>query len=367
MTPEVNRPGGGPSADLRLGPDPAVRAPTIKDVARIAGVSVTTVSHVFNETRPVAADTQARVRDAIASLGYQPSRLARALRGEPTRTLGMLVTSSNNPFFAEVIHGVEERCFERGYSLILCNTGDDRDRLNAHLATLLQKRIDGLVVMTTNDDLRFFDDLSQHRDLRLVAIDTEDLDRVPVVKDDSGLGGALAARFLVERGFRRVGALAGPLGHPRAQYRLEGFIEALAGEEPPLTLTHLLREEMSLEGGARAMRHLLSQEGPLPEALFCMNDLIAIGALHALHQAGLKVPQDISIIGYDDIEMAAYCQPPLTTLHQPSADIGRSAAEALIRQVEGREAAAGVLALPPRLVKRASVGWGAAAAGGGWA
>ncbi|GAB5471606.1 MAG: ribose operon transcriptional repressor RbsR [Rhodospirillales bacterium] len=329
-------------------------------MARAAGVSVTTVSHVFNQTRPVAEETQRRVRATIEQLGYQPSVLARALRGEKTGSIGMLVTSSTNPVFAEVIKGVEQRCFERGYSLILCNTGDDRERLNRHLKTLLQKRIDGLVVMTTNADLRFFDDLREHRGLMMVAIDAEDLEEVPVVKDDSTRGGALAADYLLGRGFRKLAAIAGPAAHPRAEQRLQGFVQALREAGQDEAALFIVRSDMTLADGAAAMRRLLHQAERRPDAVFCMNDLSAIGALHAAREAGLAVPDDISLIGYDDIEMAAYCAPPLTTVRQPTLDIGRTAADRLIGLVEGAESGSAVVALPPELIERQSVGFGPA-------
>ncbi len=336
------------------------QTPTIKDVARAAGVSVTTVSHVFNGTRPVAAETQARVREAIDALGYYPSILARALKGERTGTIGMLATSSTNPFFAEVISGVEERCFEQGYSLILCNTREDRERMNAQLATMLQKRIDGLIVMTTNYDPSFFQDLRSLRGLHLVAIDTEDLDQVVVVNDDSEMGGRLAAKYLIERGFRRIGVLAGPHQHPRANRRLKGFSEAL--EQAGITLDQSLiyRTDLTLGSGDKAMQRLLAQQQPQPEAVFCMNDLTAIGAMHAARQAGLAIPRDLSLIGYDDIEMASYSEPQLTTIRQPTLEIGQTAAKRLIALVEGEEDSSEAVALPPRLIERQSVGFGPA-------
>ncbi len=350
----------GPTAHYAKGMEARAQLPTIKDVARAAGVSVTTVSHVFNGTRPVAAETQARVKAAIDELGYYPSILARALKGERTGTIGMLATSSTNPFFAEVISGVEERCFELGYSLILCNTREDRQRMNAQLATMLQKRIDGLIVMTTNYDPSFFQDLRGLRGIHLVAIDTEDLDQVIVVNDDSEMGGALAANFLVERGFRRLGVLAGPHQHPRANRRLKGFAEALKQAGLALEESLIYRTDLTLGSGDAAMQRLLAQQKVPPEAIFCMNDLTAIGAMHAARQAGLEIPGDLSLIGYDDIEMASYCQPQLTTIRQPTMEIGRTAAQRLIALVQGEEETSEAVALPPQLVERQSVGHGPA-------
>lgn len=351
------------------------RAATLRDVARAAGVSASTVSHVVNETRPVAAATLRRVRAAIADLGYRPSAVARALKADRTGTVGMLVTSSTNPFFAEVIRGFEAGCFGRGYSVILGNTGDVAARLEAYRETLLAKRIDGLAVMTTNMDHGFLAGLAASRGLGasgglgasraaggsrpvpVVAIDTRPLPGVTVVTDDSVLGGALAGRYLCERGFRRIAVVTGPAGHPRSEQRLAGFRAALAeagiAPDPDLAVV----SDLTIGGGFAAVGELLGRgDGTLPEALFCLNDLLAVGALCALARRGLAVPRDISVIGYDDVELAAYTVPPLTTIRQPAAEIGRAAAGLLIDQIEGRADARPALALSPVLVERESVG-----------
>ena len=334
---------------------------TIKDVARVAGVSVTTVSHVVNGTRHVAPRTSERVRAAISDLGFRPSAVARALKADRTRSIGMLVTSSTNPFFAEVIRGVEEACFARGYSLILCNTGDVTERLESYLATLVAKRIDGLAVMTTNMDHRFFYRLSERRPVPVVAIDTLDVPDTTIVNDDSEAGGKLAGRYLLERGFRRFAVLAGMADHPRSRQRLEGFRAALAERGVALSPERVLPTDLTVGGGFAAMQDLLDRcEANPPEAVFCMNDLLAVGGLCALSQRGLRVPEDLSVIGYDDIELAAYTVPPLTTIRQPAAEIGRRAAEILVEQIENGVTAAETLALPPTLVERHSVGRAAA-------
>ncbi len=329
---------------------------TIKDVARAAGVSVTTVSHVLNATRHVAPRASARVRSAIAELGFRPSAVARALKADRTRSIGMLVTSSTNPFFAEVIRGVEEGCFARGYSLILCNTGDVSERLESYLTTLVAKRIDGLAVMTTNLDQRFFHRLGERRPLPVVAIDTLNVPDTTIVNDDSEAGGRLAGRYLVQRGFRRLAVIAGMEDHPRSRERLAGFRAALAEAGLNLDPALVLPSDLTVGGGFAAMQALLDRSGEdPPEAVFCLNDLLAVGGLCALDKRGLRVPDDISIIGYDDIELAAYTVPPLTTIRQPAAEIGRRAAEILIAQIESGDVADSV-ALAPALVERESVG-----------
>ncbi|MHA1599596.1 MAG: LacI family DNA-binding transcriptional regulator, partial [Alphaproteobacteria bacterium] len=350
-------------ADSGTGSGPArIRndvAATIKDVARVACVSVSTVSHVVNRTRPVAADTASRVEQAVNDLGYRPSGVARALKGNRMRTVGMLVTSSTNPFFAEVIRGVEERCFDRGYSLILCNTGDVEPRLSSYLSTLLSKSIDGLVVMTTNVSRDFLARLDIRHGLPVIAIDTSHIDGVSVVNDDSVSGGRMAGDFLIGRGFRRIAILAGPKEHPRSAERLQGVREAAAAWGLDLDFQVVEAAELTLSGGYCAMNDLLErkQRTERCEAVFCINDLIAAGALCALAERGLSVPDDISVMGYDDIELAAFTVPPLTTIRQPASGIGRRAADMLIDRLQTGDTQTQDERLPPMLIQRKSVGW----------
>ncbi|MDQ0471371.1 LacI family DNA-binding transcriptional regulator [Labrys wisconsinensis] len=328
---------------------------TIKDVAREAGVSVTTVSHVVNATRPVAPETRERVSDVIRRLGYRPSGIARALKANRTHAIGMLVTTSVNPFFAEVMRGVEAGCFERGYTLILGNTGDVAERLEAYWHTLAARRIDGLVVMTTNASPDFLQQLDSNGVLPVVALDTAEGLVDCVINDDSEMGGRLAGRFLVERGFRRIGCITGPAGHPRGTTRLEAFRAGLTEAGAALDPALVVRSDFTIAGGYRALGELAARPGPLPDALFCINDMLAIGALCAAHERGLRVPDDLSVMGYDDSEIAAYTAPPLTTIRQPAFEMGQAAARVLIEHLDSGTPLPHMLALPPELVERRSV------------
>ncbi|MHA1524149.1 MAG: substrate-binding domain-containing protein [Alphaproteobacteria bacterium] len=329
---------------------------TIRDVARESGVSVTTVSHVVNATRRVAPDTMARVRAAIENLGYHPSGVARALQASRTYTVGMIVTSSTNPFFAEVIRGVETRCFEAGYSLILCNTGDVYERLNAYLRTLMTKRIDGLVVMTTNISREFFARLDEMGTVPSVALDTDAQLAKCVVNDDSLAGGKLAGRYLGARGFRRIGCITGHAGHPRSAARIAGVRAGLAEHAGHIDPDYEVASDLTVGGGYQATKTMLGNAQNLPQAIFACNDLVAMGALCAIHEHRLNVPDDISVMGYDDIELAAYTSPPLTTIRQPAFELGVKAAELLIEGIEAGEMPASSVELMPQLAERASVG-----------
>ncbi len=332
---------------------------TIKDVAKRAHVSFTTVSHVINKTRPVSPETAERVTAAIADLGYFPSDVARALQSKRTRTIGMIVTTTSNPFFGEVIRGVERRCFERGYALMLCNTDDITENLVAYMQTLATKRVDAIVVMTTNASPEFYRRLDEIRPVPVVAIDAPVAAVGSVFSDDSVLGGRIVADLLAERGFRRLACVSGPESHPRMQDRITGFTARLGelGIAPPV----IERTEISADGGLAAARRMFA--GPeRPEAIFALSDILAIGVLHGIHERGLAVPGDISIVGYDDIEFSAHTFPPLTTVRQPAAAIGAAAADAVIDNVEKQTPLPRLMTVPPELTLRKSVAarWGGA-------
>jgi len=327
---------------------------SIKDVAQAAGVSVSTVSHVINETRFVAPDTKASVQEAVRSLGYQPSSLARALKSNRSKTLGMLVTSSTNPFFAEVVRGVEEGCYRSGFSLILCNSGEEGDRQTSYLDTLRQKRVDALVVMTVNRAPSFQEALSGLDSLPKVVLDSKPFPNACAIGDDSVLGGRLAAEHLIRRGHREIGCLTGPKDHPRSRERYRGFALALQDAGLSLRPEWVAAGELTAAGGYEACCRLLDS-GAAPRALFAFNDLMAMGAYRAILERGLSIPGDISVIGYDDLEFAPYLFPALTTVRQPSFDLGLQAAELLIRNLETKAEIPPLLQLTPELICRDSV------------
>ena len=316
----------------------------LKDVAAHAGVSVTTVSHVVNASRPVASATEARVRESIAALGYRPDSVARALKSNRSRTLGMIVTSAHNPFFAEVIRGVEDRCYQAGYSLILCNSDDIDAKQLSYLETLRDRRIDGLVVMTAKNGAGFLEALSA-LPLPTVMMDAEPQPGwdMTVVNDDSRLGGRLAIEHLLAQGIERIALLTGPRDHARSRERLSGALDALHAAGLGLA-----------EDGHRAAHLLLADPADRPDAIFAFNDLLALGCLRAARDLGLEVPKQLSIIGYDDIEISAYLSPALTTIRQPIYALGTTAVDQLIARLEGTPFP-GQTQLAPRLVERDSV------------
>ncbi|MFA3763060.1 ribose operon transcriptional repressor RbsR [Yersinia sp. 2544 StPb PI] len=328
---------------------------TMKDVARLAGVSTSTVSHVINKNRFVSDPIRDKVLAAIKQLNYAPSALARSLKLNQTRTIGMLVTASSNPFYAEVVRGVERSCYERGYSLILCNTEGDIDRMSRSIETLMQKRVDGLLLMCTENHRPSQDILRCYPSLPIIMMDWAPFEGVnDVIQDNSLLGGEMATSYLIARGYTRIACIAGPQDKTPAKERLEGYRQAMDRAGLPIPSGYEVAGDFEFCGGLVAMKQLLALPEP-PEAVFTSNDAMAVGVYQALHQAGLSIPQDMAVIGYDDIEIAQYMTPPLTTIHQPKDSLGELAIDTLIHRLNNPEAEPQVLILTPELIERGSV------------
>ena len=328
---------------------------TMKDVARLAGVSTSTVSHVINQNRYVIESITLRGKNAIEELNYAPSALARSLKMNRTNTIGMLLTTSNNPFYAEVVRGVERSCYERGYSLILCNTEGDLQRMNHSLETLLQKRVDGLLIMCTEVQDPSKDVFTRYPSVPTVMMDWSPFDSVgDVIQDNSFLGGEIATRYLIDSGFTRIACIAGPQDKSPARARYQGFIQAMEQAKIEVNEDYIIFSDFEFAGGFESMNKLLELSTP-PQAIFAGNDAMAVGAYQAIFQKGIKVPDDISIIGYDDIDLSPYMIPPLTTIHQPKDKLGKQAVDQLIYRMDNPEADASVLVLTPELIERQSV------------
>ncbi|MGE9553363.1 ribose operon transcriptional repressor RbsR [Erwinia amylovora] len=328
---------------------------TMKDVARLAGVSTSTVSHVINNNRFVSEAVREKITAAITQLNYAPSALARSLKLNQTRTIGMLLTASSNPFYSEVVRGVERSCFERGYSLILCNTEGDEDRMNRSLETLLQKRVDGLLIMCTESHIPSAEILNRYPSIPSVMMDWSPFEGgSDIIQDNSLLGGEMATRYLISRGYTRIACIAGPQDKTPARLRLEGYQQAMKTAGLPILPDYVVNGDFEFEGGYNAMNQLLAVH-PLPQAIFTSNDAMAVGVYHALFQAGLTVGRDIAVIGYDDIELARYMTPPLTTVHQPKDELGELAIDTLIHRLADPGASQQLLVLTPELIERGSV------------
>lgn len=306
--------------------------PTMRDVAEKAGVSITTVSHVINETRVVSEEARSEVMSAIAELGYQPNVLARGLRRGETTTIGMIVPDSANPFFAEVARGVEDASFDSGFNVILCNTDGNLEKELKYTRLLIEKRVDGILFVAAGSSTEHIQRV-QAQDVPLVIVDREIPDvSVDVVQTDHEQGGYLAARHLIDLGHRQIGCIRGPSVLTPSGARVTGYRQALADMNCPVDESLIIRGDFQFESGFQAARQLLTRQDA-PSAIFACNDLMAIGAISAAVELGLRVPEDVSIIGFDNVSLARYTNPPLTSIHQPSHDLGIIATNLLLARI----------------------------------
>ena len=328
---------------------------TIKDVAKQAGVSTSTVSHVLNATRFVSNEMKEKVTRAVEALDYRPSSIARSLKVNKTGTIGMLVNTSTNPFYAEVVHGVERRCFERGYTLFLCNTEGSLHRMEANLKALEEKRVDGLLLMCSETGNDLFDLFTTYKNTPIVVTDwgppSSNMDRI---QDNSPHGAALATEHLIENGHTDIGCLTGPLNKQISVERLDGFTRTMGKAGLPICSDWILEGDFGCEGGIAAIKALLALP-KRPTALFVCNDMMAMGVFSEASRAGLTLPRDLSIVGYDDIFISRYMTPPLTTVHQPKSKLGALAVDTLLDRITRPHEGGSVIRIEPHLVRRDSV------------
>ncbi len=328
---------------------------TIKDVARMAGVSTTTVSHVINKTRFVAEATQKKVWEAIDELNYAPSAVARSLKCNTTRTIGMLVTKSANPFFAEVVHGVEDYCYRAGYTLILCNTEGNLTKQRDYLRMLAEKRVDGLLVMCSDLDNELLGLLERQKDLPMVIMDwgpeTVTTDKI---RDNAEKGAYLATRHFIDSGHTDIGCVSGHLQRTTCVERMKGFNAAMQESNLSVNSDWIIEGDFECETGVKAANEFILMD-KRPSAIFCFNDIMAMALISTFEQAGVRVPDDISVIGYDNIDLSPFFSPPLTTIHQPKHRLGKKAVELLMARIKDKGHDSQLFIMEPELVERKSV------------
>jgi LacI family purine nucleotide synthesis repressor len=329
---------------------------TIKDVAKLAGVSTTTVSHVINKTRFVAQSTKIAVMDAIGQLHYSPSAVARSLKINRTKSIGLLASSSEAPYFAEIIEAIEHFCFASGYTLVLCNSHTDLDKQKAYLAMLAQKRVDGLLVMCAEYPEALLNVLEEYQHIPMVVMDWGEARRdfTDTIIDNAFTGGYMATRYLLDRGHRDIGAIPGQLARNTGGGRHRGYLHAL--EEAGIAIPHqwIVQGDFEPESGYLAMKQILSRP-QRPTAVFCGGDIMAMGAMCAIDELELTIPGDISIIGYDNVRNSCYFTPALTTIHQPKEELGQAALTMLLDRIINKREAAKTIEVHPTLIERRSV------------
>ncbi|MDD9268046.1 LacI family DNA-binding transcriptional regulator [Paenibacillus sp. GCM10023248] len=329
--------------------------PTIYDVAQAAGVSIATVSKVINETGRISEKTRAHVQQVMQQLKYKPSMVASALTGKSTYTIGLTLPDLANPFFAEIARAVEDRGHECGFSVFICSTDNDPDKEVKYLSLLTQKRVDGMISATRIQNDRFLKKLIQHNiPIALITGEMPTL-AVDTVMVDDYLGGFQAGSHLVELGHRHIAILVEDPDNTSNRERIRGCKQALANAGLQVEERHIATGGFTVETGHKAMAQLIGLEDR-PTAVFACNDLLAIGAIRAAREAGLQLPRDLSVVGFDNTILATLIDPPLTTIAQPIQEIGRRAVDLLVQEIQGEKVLKQRVVLLPELVLRHSTG-----------
>lgn len=330
---------------------------TMSDVARQAGVSLMTVSRVINQKGDVSPATRQRVQEVIEQSGYRPSGIARSLATRRTSTLGLVVPDVSNPYFSGIAQGVAEVAYAQGFSVLLCDSEESPARELNLLQVLEEKRVDGVVLCASRlDPDGLGQALARHPDVVLVNRQQDSQNgagQVGCVLNDDETGGYLATKHLIERGHSLVGFLSGPVASFGGQRRRRGFKAALVEAGCPLHPEFIQPCPPTVAGGRQAALGLIAAH-PEITALYCYNDMAAIGALQACAELARPVPAGLAIVGYDDIPMAAWVTPPLTTIRVSFTEMGRLATQLLIDRLQGCSEGCDEIVLQPELVIRAS-------------
>jgi len=328
--------------------------PTMHEVAQEAGVSIATVSRVINGNRPVGKDLEKRVLRAMKKLHYHPSSLARSLKMQESMLVGILIPILEHPAYSRMASSVEKSLFNNGYRGIVCNSEEDENRENAYIEMLLRQRADGIIVNTSARNPEYLHELNQNN-IPIVLFDRS-VDGVSChqVFCDNSQGGYSAIQHLAELGHQRVGVIAAPTYPEVIQRRLKGVKHAIADyqlDNNPLLIR--TGDNQLFDMGYESARELLSMDHR-PTAIFALTDVTAVGVLHAAREMGIRVPTELSVMGYDDVPIANYMLPPLTTIAQPFVQMGQTAVELLLKSIENPDTEPERAVLPTHMVIRES-------------
>jgi LacI family transcriptional regulator len=326
---------------------------TVADIARKAGVSIMTVSRVLNHKGDVSPATRRRVQEIINRQHYRPSGIARGLATRHSGTIGLVIPDVSNPFFADVALGAEHVARAEGYNIFLCNTEEDPSRELTVMYSLEEMRVDGVVLFSRLDPQKLVNAVKHHTAVVLInrrMPERKKAHAIGTVRLDDAMGGRLVTGHLIESGHRSIGFLAGPSTSHSGRDRSKGYRQSMSAAG--LTaLEHTCAP--TVEGGQVGARELLKAH-PKLTALFCFNDLVAVGALQACAETGVSVPRDLAVVGCDDIPLAALVTPPLTTCRAPRYELGAEAVRLLLNRIRGSVKDSWDVILQPQLVIRKS-------------
>ncbi len=327
----------------------------INEIAKHAGVSTATVSRTINGSGKVKPETAEKVWQVVRSMGYHPSSHAQALASGKSQLIGLIISDITNPFFPELVRSFEEISLQNGFEVIVANTGYDSSRMAHSVRRMIQRKTEGVAVMTSEMEPALVNQLEKQH-MPVVFLDTGRKGaHASNIKVDYGMGIMEAMAHIVGLGHRRIGYIGGPLKYASARARRREFLKCLQEYDLLMNEDHIQRGNFKIDGGEAAMECLL-RLADCPTAVLAANDLSAIGALHAAVRGGLKVPEDISIIGFDDIDFCQLTQPPLTTIRLSRQHLSEKAFDALASIIHGKSQRGRQYKVETRLIIRGSTG-----------
>lgn len=328
--------------------------PTLKDVADLAGVSKATVSRVLNNNPNVAEDLRARVLEAVNLLGYQPNRAARRLRSSSSDVLGLIISDIENPFFISVVRGVEDTAYAHQISVVLCNTDEDPVKQRMYLRVMQAEQVAGLIISPTSvtEDFTEFERLG----IPIILLDrlTANFEADAVTIDNVN-GAFLAVKHLIDLGYKRIGMIGGSPHLTTGHERYEGYRKAMSAAGLKIDEKLIKVGDFKTESGYRLTQEFIAASQP-PQAIFVANNLMTLGALRAMREQGVRIPQDIALVGFDDMPWSSELCPPLTAVSQPTYELGQETVQLLLRRLADPDAPIRTVTLQPRLVVRESCG-----------
>jgi LacI family repressor for deo operon, udp, cdd, tsx, nupC, and nupG len=327
---------------------------TMKDVAQLAGVSTATVSRALMNPDKVSPTTRKRVEDAVLESGYAPNSLARNLRRNESKTIVAIVPDICDPYFSEIIRGIEDAAVEHGYLVLLGDSCQQKRRESSFVNLVLTKQADGMLLLGT--DLPFDASIAEQKNLppMVMACEYSPELELPTVHIDNLTSAFEVVNYLTQVGHENIAEISGPESATLCHFRHQGYLQALRRTNLTMNPAYRVFGDFTFESGAKGIQQLLELPTP-PSAVFCHNDMMAIGAIQEAKRLGLRVPQDLSVVGFDDIKFAQYCDPPLTTVAQPKYEIGRQAMLMMLEVLRGNDVHAGSRLLETKLVIRESV------------
>lgn len=309
-----------------------VPMPTIQEVAKMAGVSVATVSRVLNRSEAVSGATRDKVQAVIDQMGYQPNLLGRNLRRSETRMILVLLQNMSNSFYSKVVKGMEDVAHDNGYNVLICNTNTDKSLENVYLDFLKNKLVDGVIFTSPAMEKEAFNELARRYPVVLCNEYKKGVE-APVITIDNEAAGYEAAKHLIKLGHKKIGMITvQTVGSSIA--RVNGYKRALREEGLDIREEYIVNQTYSYRGGMRGIKQLFGQDDP-PTAVFCISDIIAVGAIKELRKQGLSVPRDVAIVGFDNNSIAPMYEPSITTIAQPRYDIGKKTMEIMLQRIRG--------------------------------